>query len=98
MQLLMVYGTEHTEPEDMPALLAGRKLKTPVLLDPGSAYRTTLASPVFPHAILVDGAGTIRWQGHPIYRKRFADACEAAMDALLVTPAGKGTGGERRKR
>ena len=85
LRILMVYGTDRTKPEAMPALLAERKITFPALLDPQRSYRKTLDLSVYPSATLLDRAGRIAWQGQPYWRQRFADACERQIEALLAS-------------
>ena len=84
---MTVYGSAGTSADAMPALLADRGITWPVLLDPTSAYREATKIAVYPTVTLMDGDGRIVWQGDPYWRKAFADACEARVEALLGTGA-----------
>jgi len=79
----MIYGSDRIKPDAMPALLAERKITFPVLLDPTRAYRKALDLAIYPSATLLDGNGRVVWQGQPYWRKKFADACEAALEKVI---------------
>ncbi len=79
----MIYGSEETKAADLPKLLAERGIAFPVLLDPQGTYQAASRLGTYPTATLLDADGTVAWQGQPYWRKRFADACESAIETLI---------------
>ena len=97
LEVVTVYGTDRIPPEDMPALLADRKMVHPVLLDPTSAYREAQDLAVYPVGTLLDRDGRVIWQGRT-QRKTFAAACEKQLEALFVESPRKEAGAGSGKR
>ena len=94
---MTVYGTDRTKADEMPALLASRKMIHPVLLDPKRVYREATGLAVYPVATLLDRQGRVVWQGRTALRS-FDEACARQLEALMAGDSAKGAGPSRGSR
>lgn len=85
------------KPEDLPKLLASRKITYPLLYDPEETYLKSLGMAAFPIATLLNADGKVVWQAETGHAT-FSAACEAEIKKLLRANPPKEAGPEEAPR